>query len=136
MSETDNQDPANPRDAHVTQDEQLLETPKYDEFTHTDTWRVFRIMGEFVEGFDELAHVSRGVAIFGSARTAPGHEQYVTAQETAALLVRAGFAIITGGGPGIMEAANRGAFEAGGAPQAPHRPCASWARTRRPASRW
>src|ERR1051325_10591410 len=98
----------------VTQDEQLLETPKPDEFTHTDTWRVFRIMGEFVEGFDELATVSRGVSIFGSARTKPDHEQYKAAQETAALLARAGFAVITGGGPGIMEAANRGAREAGG----------------------
>ncbi|HEY0378878.1 MAG TPA: TIGR00730 family Rossman fold protein [Pyrinomonadaceae bacterium] len=98
----------------VTQDEQLLETPKPDEFTHTDTWRVFRIMGEFVEGFDELATVSRGVSIFGSARTKPDQEQYKAAQETAALLVRAGFAVITGGGPGIMEAANRGAREAGG----------------------
>jgi uncharacterized protein (TIGR00730 family) len=98
----------------VTQDEQLLETPKADEFTQTDTWRVFRIMGEFVEGFDELATVTRGVSIFGSARVQPDHEQYKTAQETAALLVRAGFAVITGGGPGIMEAANRGALEAGG----------------------
>jgi uncharacterized protein (TIGR00730 family) len=97
-----------------TQDEQLLETPKQDEFTHTDTWRVFRIMGEFVEGFDDLATVTRGVSIFGSARTAPDSDQYKAAQETAALLSRAGFAVITGGGPGIMEAANRGAFEAGG----------------------
>jgi uncharacterized protein (TIGR00730 family) len=98
----------------VTQDEQLLETPKQDEFTHTDTWRVFRIMGEFVEGFDDLATITRGVSIFGSARTQPDSEQYKAAQETAALLARAGFAVITGGGPGIMEAANRGAFEAGG----------------------
>src|ERR671923_2941081 len=100
--------------ARVTQDEQLLETPRPDEFTHTDTWRVFRIMGEFVEGFDDLATVTRGVAIFGSARTPPEDPFYAAAQETAALLVRAGFAVITGGGPGIMEAANRGAFEAGG----------------------
>jgi uncharacterized protein (TIGR00730 family) len=98
----------------LTQDEQLLETPKQDEFTHTDTWRVFRIMGEFVEGFDDLATITRGVSIFGSARTRPDHPQYKAAQETAALLARAGFAVITGGGPGIMEAANRGAFEAGG----------------------
>jgi len=98
----------------VTQDEQLLKTPRADEFTHTDTWRVFRIMGEFVEGFDDLATVSRGVAIFGSARTPPEDPFYAAAQETAALLVHAGFAVITGGGPGIMEAANRGAFEAGG----------------------
>ena len=97
-----------------TQDERLLETPRQDEFVHTDTWRVFRIMGEFVEGFDELATVTKGVSIFGSARTPPDNPQYQAAQETAALLARAGFAVITGGGPGIMEAANRGAFEAGG----------------------
>jgi uncharacterized protein (TIGR00730 family) len=97
-----------------TQDEQLLETPKQDEFTRTDTWRVFRIMGEFVEGFDDLATITRGVSIFGSARTTPDSPQYKAAQETAGLLARAGYAVITGGGPGIMEAANRGAFEAGG----------------------
>ena len=100
--------------ARVTQDEQLLESPRLDEFKHTDTWRVFRIMGEFVEGFDELATVTRGVSIFGSARLRPDSAYYAAAQETAALLVRAGFAVITGGGPGIMEAANRGAFEAQG----------------------
>src|SRR5215212_10213490 len=111
MAETD----AKNRDMQeITQDEQLLESPKQDEFTHTDTWRVFRIMGEFVEGFDELASVTRGVAIFGSARTIADDAQYKAAQETAALLARAGFAVITGGGPGIMEAANRGALEAGG----------------------
>lgn len=99
---------------HATQDEQLLESPRTDEFTHTDTWRVFRIMGEFVEGFDELASLTRGISIFGSARTAPDDRYYKAAQETAALLAREGFAVITGGGPGIMEAANRGAFEAGG----------------------
>lgn len=99
---------------HATQDEQLLESPSLDEFTHTDTWRVFRIMGEFVEGFDELASLTRGISIFGSARTAPGDPYYKLAQETAALLAREGYAVITGGGPGIMEGANRGAFEAGG----------------------
>jgi uncharacterized protein (TIGR00730 family) len=97
-----------------TQDEQLLESPRPDEFTHTDTWRVFRIMGEFVEGFDELASLTRGISIFGSARSKPGDADYIAAQETAALFVKEGFAVITGGGPGIMEAANRGAFEAGG----------------------
>jgi uncharacterized protein (TIGR00730 family) len=102
------------RAAGSTQDEQLLKTPRPDEFTHTDTWKVFRIMGEFVEGFDELASVTRGISIFGSARTPPDHPSYKAAQETGALLAQAGFAIITGGGPGIMEAANRGAFEAGG----------------------
>jgi uncharacterized protein (TIGR00730 family) len=98
----------------TTQDEQLLESPRPDEFTHTDTWRVFRIMGEFVEGFDEMATLTRGIAIFGSARTKQEDEYYKAAHETAALLAREGFAVITGGGPGIMEAANRGAFEAGG----------------------
>src|ERR671939_1221945 len=114
MDETTNKDDEVAQGRQVTQDEQLLETPSPDEFTHTDTWRVFRIMGEFVEGFDELATVMRGVAIFGSARTPPDSPQYRAAEETAALLVRAGYAVITGGGPGIMEAANRGAFEAGG----------------------
>jgi len=98
----------------TTQDEQLLESPGPDEFTHTDTWRVFRIMGEFVTGFDELATLNRGISIFGSARTSRDDPDYAAAQETAALLARAGFAVITGGGPGIMEAANRGAFDAGG----------------------
>ncbi len=98
----------------TTQDEQLLESPRPDEFTHTDTWRVFRIMGEFVEGFDDLATLRRGVSIFGSARTPPNDPEYQVAQETAALLANAGFSVITGGGPGIMEAANRGAYEAGG----------------------
>lgn len=105
------------RSAHspyATQDEQLLESPRHDEFTHTDTWRVFRIMGEFVEGFDELATLTRGISIFGSARTLPSDPDYTAAQETAALLARDGFAVITGGGPGIMEAANKGAYEAGG----------------------
>ena len=98
----------------TTQDEKLLESPRADEFTHTDPWRVFRIMGEFVEGFDDLATLTHGVSIFGSARTLPTDDEYRAAEETAALLVQAGFSIITGGGPGVMEAANRGAFEANG----------------------
>src|SRR5438552_13530440 len=97
-----------------TQDERLLETPEPGEFLHTDTWRVFRIMGEFVQGFEDLAHITNGVAVFGSARTPADHPEYRAAQETGALLARAGYAVITGGGPGLMEAANRGAFEAGG----------------------
>lgn len=97
-----------------TQDERLLETPSGDEFLHTDTWRVFRIMGEFVQGFEDLAHITRGVAVFGSARTPANDPMYEAARETASLLAKAGCPIITGGGPGIMEAANRGAFEAGG----------------------
>jgi uncharacterized protein (TIGR00730 family) len=102
------------RQSHATQDEQLLESPRTDEFTHTDTWRVFRIMGEFVEGFDELASLTRAVAIFGSARALPNNPYYSAAEETAALLAREGFAVITGGGPGMMEAANKGSFDAGG----------------------
>ena len=97
-----------------TQDERLLQAPRGDEFLHTDTWRVFRIMGEFVQGFEDLAHITNGVAIFGSARTRPDDPEYQAAQETGALFARAGYAVITGGGPGIMEAANRGAQEAGG----------------------
>jgi uncharacterized protein (TIGR00730 family) len=97
-----------------TQDERLLETPRGDEFLHTDTWRVFRIMGEFVQGFEDLAHMTHGVAIFGSARTKADDPMYGAAQEAGSLLANAGYSIITGGGPGIMEAANRGAFEAGG----------------------
>ena len=103
-----------PPPSRPTHDEKLLETPQQDEFLHTDTWRVFRIMGEFVEGFDNLATITNGVTIFGSARTRPDDPQYKAATETAALLARAGFSVITGGGPGIMEAANKGAFEAGG----------------------
>ncbi len=98
----------------VTQDEQLLKTPTQADFIHTDTWRVLRITGEFIEGFDHLATVTHGVSVFGSARTPVGHPQYDAARETGALLARAGFTVITGGGPGIMEAANRGAFEAKG----------------------
>jgi uncharacterized protein (TIGR00730 family) len=102
------------RSSHQTQDEQLLESPRGDEFTHTDTWRVFRIMGEFVQGFDDLASLTRGISIFGSARTKPDDPYYQAAEETAGRLAREGFAVITGGGPGMMEAANKGAFEAGG----------------------
>jgi len=98
----------------VTEDERLLRPAPRTEFTHTDPWRVLRITGEFVEGFDRLASVEKAVTIFGSARVAPGDPQYRAAEEVARLLARAGFAIITGGGPGIMEAANKGATEGGG----------------------
>src|SRR3954465_11504914 len=102
------------REHHGTQDERLLETPHGDEFLHTDTWRVFRIMGEFVQGFEDLAHLTNGVAVFGSARTPPAHPAYQAAREPGKLFAETGYSVITGGGPGIMEAANRGAFEAGG----------------------
>jgi uncharacterized protein (TIGR00730 family) len=98
----------------LTDDEILLRSPApEDEYKTSDSWRVFRIMGEFVGGFDELATITRGVTIFGSARTAEGDEMYEAARETARLLAESDYEIITGGGPGVMEAANRGAFEAG-----------------------
>jgi uncharacterized protein (TIGR00730 family) len=96
----------------VTEDEKLLSTAglqQQADFTRTDPWRVMRIMSEFIEGFDTLASVTKGVTIFGSARVGPDDPQYEAAQETARLLAEAGFAIITGAGPGIMEAANKGA---------------------------
>jgi uncharacterized protein (TIGR00730 family) len=104
------------RDHHpLTEDEKLLQQPgrRYDDFTKTDPWRVLRIMGEFIEGFDVLSSVDRAVTIFGSARTGPDDPMYEAAHETANLLGKAGFAIITGAGPGIMEAANKGARLAG-----------------------
>ena len=79
-----------------------------------DSWRIFRIMAEFVEGFEVMAPVGKAVSIFGSARTRPDDPMYQAAEETARRCVKAGFAVITGGGPGIMEAANKGAYEAGG----------------------
>ncbi len=106
----------------LTEDERLLTpTPppgvpaeRRATFTSTDPWRVLRIMGEFVEGFDTLSDVSNAVSIFGSARTAANDPYYQQALDTARLLAREGFAIITGGGPGVMEAANRGAQEGNG----------------------
>jgi len=79
-----------------------------------DLWRVFRIMAEFVEGFQELTDVGPAVSIFGSARVKPDHQHYKLAEETSKQLANAGFAVITGGGGGIMEAANKGANKAGG----------------------
>jgi uncharacterized protein (TIGR00730 family) len=87
--------------------------PTFD-FAVKDTWRIFRIIGEFVEGFETLSQVPRAVAVFGSARTAPGSADYLEAEEMGRALVKAGYAVITGGGPGDMEGANRGALEAGG----------------------
>lgn len=98
----------------VTEDEKLLQQPgPRTDFTLTDPWRVLRITGEFIEGFDILAGVEKGVSIFGSARTGPENPSYQAAQETARLLGEEGFSIITGAGPGIMEAANKGARIAG-----------------------
>jgi uncharacterized protein (TIGR00730 family) len=85
-----------------------------DDFTHGDTWRLFRIMAEFVEGFEALAECNPAVSIFGSARVTPEDEDYRKAEAIARQLAREGFTVITGGGPGVMEAANKGAAEAGG----------------------
>jgi uncharacterized protein (TIGR00730 family) len=94
----------------ITEDEKLLQsTPLAADFTRTDPWRVLRIMSEFIEGFDTLSAVEKGVTVFGSARVGPDDPQYAQAEEVARLLAEAGFAIITGAGPGIMEAANKGA---------------------------
>src|SRR5688572_14643858 len=84
-----------------------------DDFTSKDTWRIFRIMAEFVEGFETLAKIPPAVAIFGSARVSPGSLAYEQAEAIAATLSKSGYSVITGGGPGVMEAANKGAAEAG-----------------------
>jgi hypothetical protein len=98
-----------------TEDQKLLRSREpIPGFRETDTWRTLRIMGEFVEGFDALADVGPAVSIFGSARVGRRNRYYGAARRLAAELVKRGFAVITGGGPGIMEAANRGAKEAGG----------------------
>jgi len=108
--------PTIPPVKRTTEDERLLRAvhPGKVEFTQTDPWRIFRIMGEFVEGFDNLANLGYAATIFGSARSKPDDPMYQAAVEVGRLLAQAGFAIITGGGPGIMEAANRGAREGGG----------------------
>jgi len=89
----------------------LKPTPPGQDFTSTDPWRVFRIMGEFVAGFEKLAKLGPAVSIFGSARTEKDSPYFDMARRTARLLSDAGHSVITGGGPGIMEAANQGAFE-------------------------
>ena len=103
-----------PRTAGTTTDQRLLDRRGGGEFVHTDPWRVLRIQAEFVEGFGLLADLPRAVSVFGSARTKPDSEHYAAGVQIGAELARAGYAVITGGGPGAMEAANRGASEAGG----------------------
>ena len=97
-----------------TTDQRLLDSRGPSDWVHTDPWRVLRIQAEFVEGFGALAGLPRAVTVFGSARTKPGTKYYGTAEEIGAALAEEGFAVITGGGPGIMEAANKGAKQAGG----------------------
>jgi uncharacterized protein (TIGR00730 family) len=103
------------RGGKPTEDSKLLETPREPaaDFRHADPWRVLRIMGEFVDGFDTLAEVGPCVTVFGSARTSAEDPYYALAREVSRRLATMGFSIITGGGPGIMEAANRGAQEGG-----------------------
>jgi uncharacterized protein (TIGR00730 family) len=98
----------------TTTDQRLLDGTGTSDWVHTDPWRVLRIQAEFVEGFGTLAELGPAAAVFGSARTKPDQPMYAAAQELAARLAKAGLAVITGGGPGIMEAANRGAAGAGG----------------------
>ena len=102
------------RRATRTEDELLLERPERPAFLDSDPWRALRILSEFVEGFDALAAVGPAVTVFGSARTKPDHRYYAMARELGRLLATQGYAVITGGGPGLMEAANRGCQEGGG----------------------
>jgi len=111
------QGPATLRGKHIpktTTDQRLLDWRGPSDWVHTDPWRVLRIQAEFVEGFGLLAELGQAVSVFGSARTQPGTPEYEWAEQIGAGLARAGYAVITGGGPGIMEAANKGAAGAGG----------------------
>jgi uncharacterized protein (TIGR00730 family) len=97
-----------------TADQRLLDTRGPSDWVHDDPWRVLRIQSEFVEGFGTLAELGPAISVFGSARTKPGSPEYELGVRIGKGLVEAGYAVITGGGPGAMEAANRGASEAGG----------------------
>jgi uncharacterized protein (TIGR00730 family) len=97
-----------------TTDQRLLDSRGSGDWVHTDPWRVMRIQAEFVEGFGMLAELGPAISVFGSARTARTDPDYATAERLGRALAHAGYAVITGGGPGVMEAANKGASEAGG----------------------
>lgn len=97
-----------------TADEQLLECPDEAAWQHEDPWRVLRIQSEFVEGFGAMAGLGSCFSVFGSARTAETSPDYAAARDLGRRIAEAGYGVITGGGPGIMEAANRGAHDAGG----------------------
>ena len=101
-------------DPTMTEDRKLLEPTAKPAFLDTDPWRALRILAEFVEGFDALAHLGPAYTVFGSARVPEGSPAYVMAREIGRLLALEGYAVITGGGPGVMEAANRGCQEGGG----------------------
>ncbi|MEP6861302.1 MAG: TIGR00730 family Rossman fold protein [Deltaproteobacteria bacterium] len=98
----------------VTEDKKLFDNQGETDFRRADSWRVLRIFSEFIEGIDALGDIDKAVAIFGSARTTRDDPYYEAARKTAELLAEAGYAVITGGGPGIMEAGNRGARDGGG----------------------
>jgi uncharacterized protein (TIGR00730 family) len=102
------------RNEATTTDQRLLDSRGPSDWVHTDPWRVMRIQAEFVEGFGMLAELPRAVTVFGSARTPRDHPEYALSRALGTALADAGFAVITGGGPGAMEAANRGCSEAGG----------------------
>jgi len=101
-------------DVAMTADRKLLAPQSRPDFLSTDPWRALRILAEFVEGFDALATLGPAITVFGSARVAPGSPAYETAREIGRRLAREGYAVITGGGPGVMEGANRGCQEGGG----------------------
>src|SRR5690349_5043907 len=102
------------RNEPTTTDQRLLDSRGPSDWVHTDPWRVLRIQSEFVEGFGALAELGPAISVFGSARTPRTDPEYALAEKLGGALVEAGFAVITGGGPGAMEAANKGASEAGG----------------------
>lgn len=99
---------------HTTTDQRLLDSNFESDWVHSDPWRVMRIQAEFVEGFGALAELGPAISVFGSARLQPEHPAYTTGERLGRALVDEGFAVVTGGGPGAMEAANKGAFQAGG----------------------
>jgi uncharacterized protein (TIGR00730 family) len=97
-----------------TTDQRLLDSRGPSDWVHADPWRVLRIQAEFIEGFGALAELGPAIGVFGSARTRPDHPSYAKGELVGRALAEAGFGVITGGGPGAMEAANKGASEAGG----------------------
>ncbi|RHW28055.1 TIGR00730 family Rossman fold protein [Nocardioides immobilis] len=106
--------PSKGRPEGSTTDQRLLDSRDDSDWVHTDPWRVLKIQAEFVEGFNDLAEVGPAIAVFGSARIPADHPAYQLGVKIGGALVDAGFTVITGGGPGAMEAANKGAAEAGG----------------------
>ncbi|MDN5744884.1 MAG: TIGR00730 family Rossman fold protein [Nocardioidaceae bacterium] len=106
--------PSKGRPEGSTTDQRLLDSRGDDNWVHTDTWRVLKIQAEFVEGFNDLAELGPAISVFGSARIPHTHPAYDIGLRVGAALAKAGFAVMTGGGPGAMEAANKGAAEAGG----------------------